>query len=423
MPNTDIPMGDKKIAQLLASTQSETGSALSTTVVKKIATERNYITQPARGAVMFSLDDNRAQNAELIAIHDSLHQKITLAITSSWVNNPGRLTSAQILAYHNDGHEIANHSTTHANYVSSTPAQRATESDTCSQFIYNLTGRWPSTFIYPQGAWNAASDNELYTRFRSWGLTASSGSNPPLTYPLGDTFPRFYRLDLDSPDNLNRAKELVRMAAYSPIIVSFYTHWTDQPGTMTTAQYSEIAQLAADLNIPAVLPRDAFGRLSFVSDPSFESPGLTNWLPSNTGASASAARVSTVPDAGISGSYALGMTASNPDTATASQGVLMSPGTYRVSGRVKITAGNLVTNDFGVQVKYRKADETALSFQTVYPTLSASGVWARFAFDITVPPLTRFGYLTFLMAPGTARNGTLHVDHIDIRPADHGDFG
>lgn len=396
-----------------------------TTLDDKITTERNAFTQPSRGAVMFSLDDNRAQNAELIAVHEALNQKIMLAITSDWVDDPGRLTSAQILGYHNSGHEIANHSTTHANYVGATPAVRSYESDTCSQFIYDLTGRWPSTFVYPQGAWSAASDNELYTRFRSWALTASSGTNAPLTYPLGDTFPRFYRLDLDNPANLDRAKELVRMAAYASIVVSFYTHWTNQPGTMTTAQYASIAQLASDMNVPTILPRDTFGRASFLLDPSFESPASNVWVSGPNSGSATTGRLETTPDAGLSGMYAMALTATYPDTATVSQGVNLTPGTWRMSGRVKLLSGNLITNDFGIQVKYRKADESALSAQTVYPTLSANGIWARFAFDLTVPSLTRMAYVGLLNTPGAtnARSGVVLVDHVDLRPAEHGDFG
>ncbi|TLM87200.1 polysaccharide deacetylase family protein [Pseudarthrobacter sp. NamE5] len=398
-----------------------------TATAQAIKKERNALTMPARGAVMFSLDDNYAQNTELMAVHDALGQKITLAITSSWVDQPNRLTSAQILAYHHAGHEIANHSTTHKNYVSSTAAVRAYESDTCSQFIYNLTGRWPSTFVYPQGAWNATTDQELYTRFRSWALTCSAGTNAPLTYPLGDTFPRFYRLDLDNPANLDRAKQLVRMAAYAPVVVSFYTHWTNQPGTMTTAQYQSIAQLAYDLNVPAVLPRDVFGRESYLLDPSFESPAgsIGNaWGPANTGA-ATTMRVAATPDAGMSGTHCMQLTAAYPDTAKVVQGVNMTPGGWRMSGRVKLVSGNLITNDVGVMVRYRRADESALSAQTVYPTMPANGVWSRFAFDLTVPALTRLAYLELFVTPGAtnSRSGVVLLDHVDLRPAEHGDFG
>ncbi|WP_240690082.1 polysaccharide deacetylase family protein [Arthrobacter sp. PAMC25564] len=372
---------------------------------------------------MFSLDDNRAQNVELVALHEALGQKITLAITSSWVDQTDRLTSAQILDYHKRGHEIANHTTTHANYTGISAAARQTETDTCSQFIFNLTGRWPSTFVYPFGAWNAASNQELYTRFRSWAMTCSATTDLPLLYQLGDTFPWFYRLDLDNPLNLDRAKELIRMAAYSPIIVSFYTHWTDQSGTMTKAQYQSIAQVAYDLNVPCVLPRDVFGQESRVADPSFEVAGLPNWLPTKTGA-ATTGRVSVTPDVGLSGAYAAALTATNPDTAQVSQAVQVSPGTWRISGRVKQDTGAvLTTNDFGVQMKYRNADETVLSSQTLYPTLSAIGVWARFQIDVTVPAGARFGWLGFLNAPGATRGGTLHVDHVDIRPIEQGSLG
>lgn len=381
-------------------------------------------TMPARGAVMFSLDDNRAQNAELVAIHEALGQKITLAIVSDWVGQADRLTAAQILTYHQRGHEIANHSKTHLNMTTGTAATRGTEYDTCSDFIETLTGRRPETFVYPQGAWNATSDRELYTRFRSWALTCSAGSNFPVAYRLGDTAPRFYRLDLDSPANLDRALDLIRLAAKAPILVSFYTHWTDQAGTMTKAQYQSIAQLAADLNVPTVLPRDAFGSLSRFMDPSFESVSTNTWVRANTGAG-TATRTAATPDAGLSGSYVMALTATNPDTAGVGQAVSLPPGKYRFSGRIKqVTGGTLVTNDFGIRLKYRDWSEAAMTQELFYPALPAVGTWGRFEQDFTVPDGAAFAYCDVFVTPGVAgRSGTLYVDHVDLRLTTHGGLG
>lgn len=148
------------------------------------------------------------------------------------------------------------------------------------------------------------------------------------------------------------------------------------------------------------------------------------WIPANIGA-ATALRTATTPDAGISGAYSMALNATYPDTALVAQGVNLTPGTWRMSGRVKLLSGNLITNDFGIQAKYRKADESALSAQTIYPTLSANGVWARFAFDLTVPALSRLTYLSLFNTPGATntRSGVIHVDHLDLRPAEHGDSG
>ncbi|GEP28830.1 hypothetical protein CLE01_34280 [Cryobacterium levicorallinum] len=49
-----------------------------------------------------------------------------------------------------------------------------------------------------------------------------------MQYPLNETFPRVYRLDLDDSLAIPHAFELIRMAAKAPVVVSFYTHWTDQ---------------------------------------------------------------------------------------------------------------------------------------------------------------------------------------------------
>lgn len=376
----------------------------------------------SRGAVMFSFDDGRAQNALLVRIHEELDQRVTLAITSSWVDQEDRLTSAQVLDFHRRGHEIANHSTTHANYPGSTAAQRATETDTCSDWIEALTGERPRTFIYPQGAWSADTDRELYTRFRSWGLTLSPTTVLPSLYPLGAQVPRFYRIDLDNPGNYDRALELVRQAAVSPVIVSFYTHWTDQPGTMTTAQYQSIAQLAHDLKVPAVLPRDVFGGLSRLVNPSFETAGLPGWADIDTGA-ATSDRVASTPATGIGGAYALALTATGPDTAARQQAVIVAPGKWRVSGRLKLASGSLFTNDFAVRLRYRDWTEAAVSFETTMPTVGSLGTWTRFEFDFTVPEGCYFAYLDLMCTPGSARSGTLHVDHVDMRPSREGGLG
>lgn len=378
----------------------------------------------ARGCVAFSLDDGRAQNMDLVALHEALGQKITVGIVSDWIGQPDRLTAAQVLDLHQRGHEIANHSKTHMNMTGGTPAARAGEYDACSDWIEALTGERPATFIYPQGAWNATSDRELYGRFRSWALTASSGSNYPVPYPLGGTTPRFYRLDLDNPANLDRAKALVQLAARAPVVVAFYTHWTDQAGTMTTAQYQSIAQLAHDLHVPAVLMRDVYGSLSRLADPSFEEATTNVWMKTLTGA-ATADKAAAAPDAGIAGSKVHTLTATQPDSAIISQAVTVTPGKWRVSGRVKqLAGGNLATNDFGVRLKYRDWAEAALSQEVFYPALPAVGTWGRFEQDFTVPDGTQFAYLDLLNAPGVAgRGGTLHLDHIDLRPVREGGLG
>lgn len=402
-----------------------TGDALRQ--LENSALRRRYVrhredARMSRGAVMFSLDDGRAQNMQLVELHEAFDQHITVAITSSWIDQADRLTSAQVVDLHRRGHEIANHSTTHASYTASTAASRATETDTCSDFIEALLGERPKTFVYPYGAWSADSDRELYTRFRSWAATVSASTNLPVPYPLGATVPRFYRLDLDNPANLDRAKDLVRMAAVQPVIVSFYTHWTDQSGTMTTAQYRSIAKLAADLKVPAVLPRDVFGGLSRLHDPSFETAGLPSWEKIVTG-TATAERVAVTPTAGVSGGYAAALTATNPNSAIVSQPVMVTPGKWRVSGRVKYESGTLAANDFAIRFKYRDWLEAAMSQEIFYPALPAVGTWGRFEQDFTVPEGASFGWLDFLNLPGTSRSGVLHVDHVDVRPTREGGLG
>lgn len=377
-----------------------------------------------RGAVVWTLDDGRAQNEELIDVHVARGQRVALGVVSDWVNDADRLTSAQLLAYHEAGHELVNHSDTHINYTSASAAARAADTDACSTFIESLTGEAPQTFFYPSGAWSATTDRELYGRFRSWGVTISDVAVMPHSTRLGDTFHRFYRLDLDDPDNFDRAKSLIRQAALGPIVVSFYTHWTDETGTLTTAEYTELADLAYELGVPSALPREVYGGRSIIADASFEDGGDA-WFPAVTGDGTTAIATVT-PDSGIAGTKAVQLFATGPGTALRSQAIVVDPfiTTYKVSGRVRITAGTYNTADARIRIRWRTADEAAISNSNVDPTLPGTvGTWARFESDVTVPATARFGYFDVISAPGGVRTATIQWDHIDMRPASFAGLG
>lgn len=145
-PSTD-PVASL-VTALNAATTATTAAGSSLT-----AAAASYVKQidqfsPARGMVIFCIDDCKSAGTPLLAIHDALGQKVALGVVSSDVDTAGYMTSAQLLAAHNNGHELANHSSTHPNYTTQTAAQRATETDTCSTFINSLTsGYTPKTFI------------------------------------------------------------------------------------------------------------------------------------------------------------------------------------------------------------------------------------------------------------------------------------
>ncbi|QCB96566.1 hypothetical protein E5206_06190 [Arthrobacter sp. PAMC25564] len=376
----------------------------------------------ARGAVVFTLDDGYSDALSLLDFHETLDQRVALAITCGWIGQPGKMTAEQVLDACVRGHEIANHSTSHADYVTLTPDQRATETDTCSDWIQGLTGQRPSTFAYPFGSWNAACDQELYSRFRSWGVTLSPTTNLPSWTNLGDSFPRFYRVDIENPANLNRAMALVRKAAASPIIVSFYSHQIDRPGISTVDQYRTVAQLAYDLSVPTVLPRDVFGSAGIISDPSFEEPGIPTWFASSTGTAASSDSVTALSDAGMFGTKVLALTATSGSQAVRSQAIPVTESViYRLAGRIRIASGNLLSRDIELSIKWRNANEEAISETSFYPNMGST--WSRFETDVTAPAKSRFGYLNCILAPGSARSGTVYLDHIDIRVAGHGSLG
>lgn len=150
---------------------------------------------------------------------------------------------------------------------------------------------------------------------------------------------------------------------------------------MTTAQYQSIAQLAADFNVPGVLARDAFGGLTRWTHSSFEGADLAAWIGANHGA-ANSIRVAVTPDAAISDAYVLALTASNPDTAHRFKAVPVTPGQWRLSGRLRQPRDQRLRAATALPgvARVRRV------LPALYVTLPTSGgSWARFEQDFTVP--------------------------------------
>jgi peptidoglycan/xylan/chitin deacetylase (PgdA/CDA1 family) len=404
----------------VVSTDTPTSALTSTYVPRAALTSR----------VLWSVDDGKSYSMTIATILESLGHRGTFAIVSSLVDTGGGwLTSAQVLDLHHRGHEIANHSKTHATYTSLTAAQRTTETDDCQTFLTGLLGIAPRTFVYPQGAWSVATDQELQGRFQAWGKTVATATNLPICRPLrGSPEPSIYRIDISdgSAAAISRAENALYHVARLPgTLVAFYMHAIDDTGTITTAQLTALVQLANTLGLSYLLPSQGCGGGDggLLSNASFERATLDEWFSVVTGAAA-AARVAAAPDAGIGGTTVLEQTVANPDSATTTQAVMVEQGvSYTFSGRLQVASGSLVTNDIAVRIKWRDMFGTAISQSLTYPTLAAAGTWARFTVDAVAPVTTYFAYVEVLTSPGTSRSGVAYVDHLDFRPTGQGSLG
>lgn len=82
----------------------------------------------------------------------------TAYVVSSWVNQPNRATTAQLNEMYNYGWDMCNHTTTHPNLTTVSPAQIQSEYQTCEQFL--ISNGWTRNqgylhLAYPQGHFDA----------------------------------------------------------------------------------------------------------------------------------------------------------------------------------------------------------------------------------------------------------------------------
>lgn len=106
-----------------------------------------------RPAVALTFDAG-ASSAPTQAILDTLASKktrVTFFLTGDWIRKNPELTR-RIVA---DGHEIANHSTSHPDFTTIDDSQIQQEITTMAQALYDTTGTYPAPFFRPPfGAYN-----------------------------------------------------------------------------------------------------------------------------------------------------------------------------------------------------------------------------------------------------------------------------
>lgn len=106
-----------------------------------------------RPAVALTFDAG-ASSAPTTSILDTLaahHVHVTFFLTGNWIRNNPELTRRIV----QDGHEIANHSTSHPDFTTIDDAQIRQELVNMAQSLYEITGTTPVPFFRPPfGAYN-----------------------------------------------------------------------------------------------------------------------------------------------------------------------------------------------------------------------------------------------------------------------------
>jgi len=117
------------------------------------------------------------------------------------------MTWEELLELQDAGHEIANHTLSHANVARLDRAGRAREIGRSAERLRQRLGAWPRTFVYPFGRWDRDSSRTVRATHHDIAFTTVSGA----TRRTSDRFatPRVRISRGDSPERV-----LARLAAF-----------------------------------------------------------------------------------------------------------------------------------------------------------------------------------------------------------------
>jgi peptidoglycan/xylan/chitin deacetylase (PgdA/CDA1 family) len=374
----------------------------------------------AQGKLVISWDDGKLSNWNVLKpiIDDFPEQSHTFFLTTSYLDTPGYMTSAQVLALHAANQELGGHGHMHLNMPTLTAAQRGEDHDIMlAEFAAKGLPR-PTSYAYPFGFRTHTTDSECYLRYKcvfdaygtlmghKWGVRNLS--------QLGTSFyaPRHGFAFSNWEDSM----ELVRLAHRSPVLVHLFSH---QPGSdMTALQIRELCTLAHNLGVPIVKASDAIPSVSNVINAGFED-GLTGWKTDVVNGYTMASVVDT-PAVGYSGVRSLRLTGtSNTGSIYASQFVPAVAGqNYTLSCRARneTTSGS---GSFVLRVQPLNHLFGSLG-SAVSSAAITSSTWTQASVAVTPGAGCEMVRIDILL---TDRTGEVFADHVHWGLTDYGVLG
>lgn len=385
----------------------------------------------APGAIVLTMDDAYIAMDQVRQWLDERGQRGTFCVTPGLMTTGTagtKITDAHILAMRDNGHEVAVHSQTHANYTSLTAAQRLTESTQAKTYLETLLGQTVSTFAYPfgtaSGGRNATTDAELYTQFER--IIDTSLNTQSSIYPRTLPPPSLIRRVTWDDTNQAQILQMIRQAAVTPVIGCLFFHDLGTAVNPTSANVLEALDLAVSLGVPLITVSEAFGGFRTLGNPSFENSAtdVFPWRRFTAGADGAVAVVTVTPDAGISGTRAVRLTA-GPGTnfGYVRQTHPVIPGrTYTLSFRAKVASGTVVqANDAFGRITGLDYGQTSLN-DTVTTGAPTSTSWTKFSVDYTAPQTAAFVNVD-VVATDIATPTAVDFDHVWFGPKNYGDLG
>jgi peptidoglycan/xylan/chitin deacetylase (PgdA/CDA1 family) len=149
--------------------------------------------------ILLTFDDNTADFAtNVVPVLQQYGFKAIQFAVSSWVNNPGYLTSAQLQSLATQGYDIQNHTVTHADLSTLAYADAFAEVSGADSFITSVTGKKPEFLAYPYGRNDATAQTALRDVGVKMAFTVAAGKTTP-----ADDFLALNRLMIVSSETLS----------------------------------------------------------------------------------------------------------------------------------------------------------------------------------------------------------------------------
>lgn len=398
---------------------------------KRLVTEANMLAsteafgmgQKSRGMVCFTYDDGYNSWPTLKALADARGHRNTFFVTSNHIGV--NLSNADLLAYVAAGHEIGAHSKTHAHIPAQTVANRAIEYDDPKTVLEGVLGtNTVRAWAYPFGDRSATTDLELYGRYPQ---IFGTGYAQPAVIPMEDRFGRYlYGRQQWLQNTHATVLDLIKLAHRNPVVVVIYCH---DPGNTSGSfatdpsitQVTEAYDLCKSLGVPSVTVGEALPSGNVVRNGGFED-GLTAWqMPLGIPTGLTVESLTDTPDTSVAlgGTKSLHIGATSPIGANCiiEQTIPVKPGTSWNWG-ARWRAANMVTGQ--LQFDFQRLDYSGTQIATTASTISTNSGWGRPTRAVVVE--ANCVAINIKFSVGTGFQGDVYLDHVDLRPTQHGLF-
>lgn len=382
----------------------------------------------AMGAVCWSWDDGYQPSwTTMMDKARDLNQKHTLCYRTDRIDagDGMSVTSAEILAWHNEGHETASHTVSHPGLAGLTTSTLVAELEDSKAALEAIVGVGNvTTFVYPYGATDAASHRACwgrYDRVLDYKAAAATSVEDRLhTFVVPRTQVRTFA----------QGRQLIDLARRQPIVVNLAGHnpggtFSDgvTPDPLSLQDALDLMQYCYDMGVPCLTSAEAYPGASALMNPSFEDD-TDGWRSSGSGITSP----TVTPDTAVDGSKALQVAPPTTGGAGVRQLVPVVPGrSYTLSGRVRITGGTIAAGSVKARIVGQgyegplSADGLDVGTMLAESANPAGATWERFEIDAVIPQGTRFADVQCRVWDQTGL--TAQFDHLHFGPTELGAFG